>query len=73
VSVSLRLVDALAGNGSVGDGEPVLRALAAPPENDETGFCSTGSWVLLEAAQSIEVPGDPDADLEIGLRTRWAG
>jgi hypothetical protein len=51
------------------DGETLVRALFGP---DSTPLRNDSSWYLLEAVQSIEVPGLPDATTEIGLQTRWA-
>ena len=52
------------------DGETLVRALFGP---DSTPLRNDSSWYLLEAVQSIDVPGLPDATTEIGLQTHWAG
>ena len=50
------------------DGETLVRALFGP---DSTPLRNDSSWYLLEAVQSLEVPGVPDATTEIGLQTHW--
>ena len=52
------------------DGEILVRTLFGP---DPTPLRNDSSWYLLEAVQSIDVPGLPDATTEIGLQTHWAG
>lgn len=67
VELTLRLdADACA---AFDDGETLVRALFGP---DSTPLRNDSSWYLLEAVQSIEVPGLPDVTTEIGLQTRWA-
>jgi hypothetical protein len=67
VELTLRLDDTVA--SSFDDGETLVRATFAP---DPTPLRSAESWYLLEAVQSIDVPGLPDATTEIGLQTHWA-
>jgi hypothetical protein len=71
VDVTLHLVAELAGPERIGDGEPLLVELAG--DDESSPFRSTASWLLGEALQRLEFPGDPSADVQIGLRTRWAG
>lgn len=40
--------------------------------DDESPLRHTEAWLLLEAMQEVEVPGQPDATASFGVRTDWA-
>ncbi len=39
--------------------------------DDESPLCHTEAWLLLEAMQKTEVPGQPEATASFGIRTGW--
>ncbi len=40
--------------------------------DEESPLRHTEAWLLLEAMQDVEVPGQPDATASFGVRTDWA-
>ena len=70
ITVTLGLIDALANSQRIGDGEPLLMEIGR--RNGASDLSSVDAWCVHEALQTLSVPGDPTASLQIGLRTRWA-
>ena len=50
----------------------VARALADPEHPSARVLAQTEVWLVCTAMQTVEVPGDPDAVAEVGMRTGWA-
>lgn len=67
VSLLLRLRDAVARVHDVAD--TLIEALAG---SEDAASRQTEAWFLLEAYQTLPVPGEEDLTTSIGVRSRWA-
>ena len=67
VDVTFHLVDELAADELVGDGEPLLLQLGG--DDESVPVRSIDAWRIGTAVQRLSVPGDDSATLEIGIST----